>query len=62
MVHLVVVPVWSQGQILGTLSTGFEIDDRLAADLREMMHTEVSFVLDRRVVASTWPGPVRRDL
>ena len=62
LVQMVVVPVWSQGEVIGTLSTGFEIDDRLARDLREMMHSEVSFSLNGRVVASTWPEGVQGDL
>ena len=50
----VVVPVWSQDQVVGTLSTGFVVDDRLAQLLRGMTHSHVSFVLDRTIVASTW--------
>jgi PAS domain S-box-containing protein len=60
IVQMVVVPVWSRGAVQGTLGIGYEIDDRLAADLRDMTRSEVSFVLDGRVVASTWPDAVRR--
>ena len=62
IVQMVVVPVWSRGAVAGTLGIGYEIDDRLAADLRDMTRSEISFVLDGRVVASTWPEPVRRDV
>ena len=57
----VVVPVWSQDQVVGTLSTGFVVDDRLAQLLQRMTHSHVSFVLDRDIVASTW-GPDQRLL
>ncbi len=62
IVQMVVVPVWSRGAVVGTLGIGYEIDDRLAADLRDMTRSEVSFVLDGRVVASTWPEDVRREV
>jgi len=62
IVQMVVVPVWSRGEVIGTLGTGFEIDDRLAGDLRHMTRCEVTFVLDGRVVASTWPAAMRDDV
>jgi PAS domain S-box-containing protein len=62
IVQMVVVPVWSRGAVQGTLGIGYEIDDRLAADLRDMTRSEVSFVLDGRVVASTWPDALRRGV
>ena len=62
IVQMVVVPVWSRGAVVGTLGIGYEIDDRLAADLRDMTRSEVSFVLDGRVVASTWPEAVRGEV
>jgi PAS domain S-box-containing protein len=62
IVQMVVVPVWSRGAVQGTLGIGYEIDDRLAADLRDMTRSEVSFVLDGRVVASTWPEALRDDV
>ena len=62
IVQMVVVPVWSRGVVQGTLGIGYEIDDRLAADLRDMTRSEVSFVLDGRVIASTWPEAVRSEV
>jgi PAS domain S-box-containing protein len=62
IVQMVVVPVWSRGAVQGTLGIGYDIDDRLAADLRDMTRSEVSFVLDGRVVASTWPEALRREV
>jgi PAS domain S-box-containing protein len=58
--QLVAVPVWSQGRLLGTLTGGFALDDRLAGELREMTHSEVSFAVGERVVASSWPDAERR--
>ena len=62
IVQVVALPVWSQDEIVGVLSTGFGIDDRVARNLKAMMHSEVSFALDGRVVASTWPEEVRQVL
>lgn len=60
--QLVVVPVWSQDAVVGALATGFRIDDVLAASLREMTRSEVSFVDGGRVLASTWPEPFHESL
>ena len=60
--HLAAVPVWSQGQVVGSLSVGFEIDDQLAADLGQMMRSQVSFIHNGLVVASTWDEPRRLEL
>jgi PAS domain S-box-containing protein len=62
IVQMVVVPVWSRGAVQGTLGIGYDIDDRLTADLRDMTRSEVSFVLDGRVIASTWPAAVRTEV
>ena len=62
IVQMVVVPVWSRGTVQGTLGIGYDIDDRLTADLRDMTRSEVSFVLDGRVIASTWPAAVRTEV
>ncbi|MBI2502124.1 MAG: PAS domain S-box protein [Candidatus Latescibacteria bacterium] len=51
--QLVSVPVFSQDQIVGTLSTGYEIDDRLARQLQAMTLSEVTFAAEGRVLAST---------
>ncbi len=51
--HMVSVPVFSQDQIIGTLSTGYEIDNRLARQLQAMTLSEVTFAAAGRVLAST---------
>ena len=58
----VVVPIWSQGEIIGSLQTGFQIDDYLAHKLRDMTHSEVSFLLNDRVIASSLPETSRSQL
>jgi PAS domain S-box-containing protein len=60
--HVDVVPVWSD-RLVGTLTTGFEIDDALAGELRDMTRSHVSF-FDHlgRLVASTWTGEAREAL
>ena len=60
--QMVVVPVWARGEVIGTLATSFDVDDRLARDLRDVMRSEISFAVGGRVVASTWPEPVRRQI
>ncbi len=44
------------------MGAGFDIDDRLARNLQRMMHSEISFALNGRMVASTWPEAVRQEL
>ncbi len=57
------VPVWSPDGLLGVLLTGFEIDDQLAAAMKGMTRSEVSFFTDKgRLVASTWDGDARASL
>jgi len=60
--QMVIVPVWARGEVIGALATSFDVDDRLARDLRDMMRSEISFAVGGRVVASTWPEPVRRQI
>ena len=63
IVQMVVVPVLgSRGEIVGALGTGFGVDDLLAKELREMMHSEISFSLGSRLVSSTWSEDQRRDI
>lgn len=61
--HVDVVPVWSPDRLVGTLTTGFEIDDALAGELRDMTHSHVSFFDHQgRMVASTWSDTLRQRL
>lgn len=57
------VPVWSPDGLSGSLLTGFQIDDELAADLRAMTRSHVSFFTDSgQLVASTWSGSGRTQI
>ena len=62
IVQMVTVPVWSRGEIVGTLGTGFAVDDQLARHLRAMMRGEVSFAAEGHLTASTWPEAEREEL
>ncbi|HVS02039.1 MAG TPA: PAS domain S-box protein [Thermoanaerobaculia bacterium] len=62
LVQTVTVPIWSQDELVGTLVTGFEIEDGLAARLRDMTSSEVSFAVGRRLVASSWSRQGRSEL
>jgi len=59
--QMVSVPVFSQDRIIGTLSTGYEIDDRLARQLQAMTLSEVAFAAAGRILAST-TGEARPQL
>ena len=52
----VVVPIWSQGEVIGTLETGFEINNVLAQSLKQMTQSEVSFLACDRIIASSLPA------
>ena len=62
IIQMVAVPVWSSDGLIGTLSAGFEINDQLAYGLRDMTNSTVSFAVNGRVIASTWPENGRREL
>ena len=60
--QFVIMPVWVNNRVVGTLSVGFAIDDWLASNLHRMTDSEVSFGLNNRIIASTWPLHLREDL
>jgi signal transduction histidine kinase len=56
ILQVVTVPITlllSQPQILGTLSAGFLLDDRLAAQLKEITGSDVAFGMEGRILATT---------
>ncbi len=62
MLQLVTVPVAAPPQVIGTLSVGF-LFDRLRADqVRRLTESEVAFVVDGEVRASTLPASSHRAL
>jgi signal transduction histidine kinase len=58
ILQVVTVPIslfLTQPQILGTLSAGFLLNDALAANLKEITGSDIAFVMDGQVLASTLP-------
>ena len=56
MLQLVTVPIavgLTNPDILGTLSVGFLLDDALAAQLKAITGSEIAFVIDGRILATT---------
>jgi len=60
--QFVIMPIWVNNHVIGTLSVGFGIDDWLASNLNRMTDSQVSFGLDNHIIASTWPPNLREDL
>jgi signal transduction histidine kinase len=59
VLEMITVPVAmapDTAEVLGTLSLGFALDDALATELKGVTQSEVAFVVNGRVVASTLPG------
>jgi signal transduction histidine kinase len=58
ILEVVTVPIFigqPGPEILGTLSVGFEFDERLAQRLKALTESEIAFALDGRVQAATVP-------
>jgi signal transduction histidine kinase len=58
ILEVVTVPIFigqPGPEILGTLSVGFEFDERLAERLKDLTDSEIAFALDGRVQAATVP-------
>jgi signal transduction histidine kinase len=59
ILEVVTVPIFigrPGPEILGTLSVGFEFDERLARRLKALTESEIAFALDGRVQAATVPA------
>ena len=59
ILEVVTVPIFigqPGPEILGTLSVGFEFDERLAQRLKALTESEIAFALDGRVQAATVPA------
>ena len=53
------VPIWidqTQPELLGTLSVGFTLDERLAARFKELTASDIAFLVDGTVQATTLPA------
>ncbi len=65
VLQLVSVPVFVGGElpeILGRLTVGFFLDDRLAQQFKELTGSEIAFGAQGRILASTLPADARPQL
>lgn len=60
--HVVSIPALVGNQLKGVLTFGVEIGPGLAQELRQLTHTEITFLIDNRVIASTLSERARRRL
>jgi hypothetical protein len=61
--EVVVVPTISSGNVLtGALRLGFRIDDTFASTLKRITETDISFILDDKVVASSLEDGARTEI
>ena len=57
--QVVTIPIWideSQPELLGTLSVGFSLDEQLAVRFKQLTASDIAFVADGAVQASTLPA------
>ena len=55
VIQVVSVPSVIGGQLLGTLSAGFSLDEETAARFKALTNSEIAFAVDGRIQASTMP-------
>ena len=58
VLQVVTVPIWinpPQPEILGTLSIGFSLDNRVAARFRSLTNSDIAFGVNNAIQASTLP-------
>ncbi len=58
-IQVVTIPIWidqTHPELLGTLTVGFALDDRLAARFKELTASDIAFVVDGSVQATTLPA------
>ena len=55
-------PVVFRGKILSTVVVGFKIGDLQVERIKGMTNSEISFIRDNRIIASTWLGKKRGEL
>ncbi len=60
--NLVCVPVLVGNQLNGVVTFAIEIGPSLAHELRQLTHTEIAFLIDNHVIASTLPARMQRGL
>ena len=62
VIQVVSVPSSITGELLGTLSVGFSLDEQTAARFKARTNSEIAFAVDRRVEASTLPARFNAQL
>jgi signal transduction histidine kinase len=62
VIQVVSVPSSITGELLGTLSVGFSLDEHTAARFKARTNSEIAFAVDRRVEASTLPARFNEQL
>ncbi len=62
VIQVVSVPSVVSGQVLGTVSAGFSLDEEAAARFKALTNSEIAFAVDGRVQASTLPRDFNASL
>ena len=65
ILQVISVPIWidrQQPEILGTLSLGFSLDNRIASRFRSLTNSEIVFGMNGTIRASTLPAAVWPEL
>jgi signal transduction histidine kinase len=55
VIQVVSAPSVVNGQVLGTVSAGFSLDEEAAARFKKLTNSEIAFAVDGRIQASTLP-------
>lgn len=56
------VPIRLNNEIIGTISLGYEIDKKLALEIKKITQSEVSFFVNQQIIASTLPLSLQEQL
>jgi signal transduction histidine kinase len=62
VIQVVSVPSSITGELVGTVSVGFSLDEQTAARFKARTNSEIAFAVDRRVEASTLPARFNAQL
>ncbi len=62
VIQVVSVPSVVGGQVLGTVSAGFSLDEEAAARFKVLTNSEIAFAIDGRIQASTLPAEFNATL
>jgi signal transduction histidine kinase len=62
VIQVVSAPSVVNGEVLGTVSAGFSLDEEAAARFKALTNSEVAFAVDNRIQASTLPAEFNAKL